>query len=186
LGRLYLYLVLAAITLIGFLLGQTVRLTGYNTQTGNFTANVVTGLACTFSDDALNVSFGDNVTLGASHNATKNFVDNHNYTNYNITADSSNSGNANITIKGSNFVTSGSTLGVGNVSWASNITDSNGTNMVFPGTAEIITDSYDTTNLIAENIGADTTASYRMWLTVPSSLTAGQYKGNYSLRCFEA
>lgn len=183
-GRLYLYTALVIMTLAGFLMGHFIKMTGYQVQTGNFTANVISAVACTFSTDALNVSFGDRITSNSNYNATKNFFDGRNHTLYNVTADSTNTVDTNISIKGNHFVSGSGTFGIGNISWTSNTSQANGTNMLYPGTANIST-SYDTTNLIAISLTAGSTVWYRMWLRLPSGTQEGQYKGNYTLRCLE-
>src|SRR3989338_8817181 len=184
-GRIYLYAALAIITLAGFLMGHFIKITGYQVQTGNFTANVISAVACTFSSHALNITFGDDIDPGKAYNATRNFVDNLNHSWHNITIDSTSTVNANLSLKGNDFISGGNVIGIGNVSWGSNTTHQNGTNMVYPGTANIST-SYDATNLIDSNEEPGSPVWHRMWLNIPSGTTAGQYKGNYTIRCVEA
>src|SRR3989338_4642820 len=157
-GRLYFYIAIIIVTAVGFLLGYFTKFTGYDVgQTGNFTAYVISGVACTFSNDALNITFGDSIEAGSAYNATKNFVGNRDYSYYNVTADSANTVDMNITIRGLHFLSGNKVVGIGNVSWSSNTTDANSTNMKFPGTATISI-SYDTTNPVTSNAAAGSTA----------------------------
>ena len=132
----------------------------------------------------MNVSFGDAITSGSNYNASKNFMDLYGNTWYNITIDITSSSNVNVSIKGTDFVSGSNSVGVGNVSWSSNITSPNGTNMIFPGEANISI-LYNLNNLIASNAQSGSVAYYRIWLRLPSLTSGGQYSGTYTLRCTE-
>ena len=134
--------------LLGFFIGYfftsdsgVYRITGAPTSTiGNFTANVVTGLACTWSNAALNVSFGlglsQSLSQGSIYNASKNFEGytgggaqnaGINWTHYNVTADSTNTDSLNITIEGAHLLSGANVLGLTNITWMSNESNGNGT-----------------------------------------------------------
>ena len=181
----YLIIMILSVLMFISLLFVGNNFTGYDSaQLSNLTANIVSAIACTFSNDALNVSFGDAITAGSNYNASKNFVDLHTNTWYNITIDITSSSNLNVSIKGTNFISGSNSVGIGNVSWSSNTTSSNGSNMVFPGNANI-SNSYDVNNLIASDAVSGSVAYYRMWLRLPSGTSGGQYSGTYTLRCTE-
>ena len=116
-------------------------ITGAATSTvGNLTANVVTAVACTWSNAALNVSFGEGIaqslSQGSIYNASKNYEGyigagaqnaGINWTLYNVTADVTNTDSINISIKGSHLLIGINTLGISNVTWMTNETNGNAT-----------------------------------------------------------
>ena len=183
--KIFSVIIILILLVMVFVFNNTYKFTGNDTaQLSNLTANIVTAVACTFSNDALNVSFGDAITAGSNYNATKNFVDLSNNTWYNITVDITSSNNVNISIKGTNFMSGNNIVGIGNVSWSSNTTSPNGSNMLFTGTPQIRT-SYDVNNLISAGEPSESTVWYRLWLGLPVGTSGGQYSGTYTLRCTE-
>ena len=138
---------------LGFLIGYFFtddglgKVTGAATSSvGNFTAYVVSGIACTWSNAALNVTFGygpaPSLSQGAVYNASKNFEGyiggaqigtGVNWTLYNVTADSTNTDSVNITISGRHPQAGANILGIGNITWMSNQTNGNGSNGDFVG-----------------------------------------------------
>jgi len=146
-GYISIVLLLIIFITLGFILGYTLFNDDYNSITGaatstvgNLTANVVTAVACTWSNAALNVSFGEGISQSLSqgpvYNASKNFEGyigggaqnvGINWTHYNITADITNTDSINISIKGQHLLIGINTLGVGNITWMSNESNGNGT-----------------------------------------------------------
>ncbi|MBI5391836.1 hypothetical protein HZB00_02420 [Candidatus Woesearchaeota archaeon] len=176
------FLYLSLFLVLGFLLGLfSIHYTGHQTFVGNFTVNVVSTVSCTVSTDGMNVSFGSNLEDGEVYNATKNY----NYrtvgTSYNITNDQTSTTTMNVSIKGIDFISDSLVLKIGNLSWASNDTSPNGTNLLFPGMANLST-SYSSLNL-ASDLSAGSTAWYRFWIRIPDNQPGGSYQGNYTLLC---
>ena len=152
-GKLQLYSAIILIIALGFLAGYIFKYTGLNEVTGaatssvgNFTAYVVSGIACTWSNAALNVTFGYGpspaLTQNVVYNASKNFEGyiggaqigtGVNWTLYNVTADSTNTDSVNITISGRHPQAGANILGIGNITWMSNQTNGNGSNGDFVG-----------------------------------------------------
>ena len=146
-GRITLITLLLIFIVLGFFIGYSYthdnafRITGAVTSTvGNLTANVVTAVACTWSNSALNVSFGNGLSQqlsqGSMYNASKNFEGyigggaqnaGVNWTHYNVTADITNTDSINITIIGSHLLIGINTLGIGNITWMTNESNGNGT-----------------------------------------------------------
>ncbi len=161
-------------------------LTGYATsQVGNFSASVATYLACTWSNSALSVGFGSNLNPGdVDINATGNYNATYsgNWTMYNVTIDSISNVVANITIKGENFVAGSSVIGITNISWASNTTSGNGTNLA-PGSAIVLNSSFNDQDKVASGEAVGSTVWFRFWFDVPNGTTAGSYTGNYTQQC---
>ncbi|HLC86302.1 MAG TPA: hypothetical protein VJG30_03385 [Candidatus Nanoarchaeia archaeon] len=197
------------------------KITGAATSTvGNFTANVVSGIACTWSNAALNVSFGgglaQSLTQGAVYNASKNYegyiggglqILGHNWTLYNVTADSTNTDSVNITMSGRHLQSGANILGITNVTWMSNQTNGNasvasgsqeGHNFTYRGNTTLfegfnltlVADSDPKLILRLRNFSNQLTAGstvwYRFWLMVPGSQVQATYAGNYTQTCTAA
>jgi hypothetical protein len=164
-----------------------VGMTGFATaQVGNLTASVATYISCTWSDEALAVSFGSNLNPGTNDiNATNNYAGVGNGTSYNVTVDTLSNVKANVTVKGADLISGVNAIAVGNVTWQSNSTAANGTNMVPTGSIALTT-AYDTTNKIASNLAIGSTSHYRYWIDIPSGQVAGSYVGNYTMQCQQA
>jgi hypothetical protein len=188
-------LLIVAVSLIFyFYSGQ--EITGMGTTDsaqGNFTANIGTNIDCVWSDPALSISFGSTLTQGTNnYNASQNFNQtSRNETMYNVTVGSTTNVNVNITIKGVDMEYGVNIIGVGNITWASNNTlDVPGTTLAGNSTAMVPTNSvpliktdYDTGSMVANNSASGNTTWYRFWLDVPSLTIAGDYTGNYTMRC---
>lgn len=166
--------------------GSNDQITGHATsQLGNLSAGVQTFISCTWSDDALDVDFGSGLDQGSTINATGNNASSGAGTSYNVTVDTLTNVDVNVTLQGSDMVSGANTIGIGNVTWVSNITDNNGDNLVFTNGVAMTT-SYDTANPVMSDSASGTTAHYRVYLTVPASQIAGSYTGNYTQQCVEA
>lgn len=173
------------IGMLGFFFGHETQLTGLPVSgVGNITVNIISAVACTVSSNAQSISFGTDLDAGAAYNASQNYAGTDTSTSYNITNDATSTTTVNISIKGSDFISGSNRVGVGNISWTSNTTIGNGSNLNYPGIANIST-SFDTTNRIALDEPIDSTVWYRLWLNIPSTTAAGTYTGNYTLRCSE-
>ena len=165
----------------------SIPVTGYATsQNGNLTATISTYISCTWTNAALNISFGLNLNPSDTDvNATQNFGTYSNGTSYNATVDTLTNVNVNFTVAGSNLVSGTNIIGIGNVTWQSNTTANNGTNML--GTNSIILSaSQNTTNPVGGNLAAGSSTHFRFWLDVPAAQTAGAYSGNYTMQCIQA
>jgi hypothetical protein len=164
-------------------------LTGFATsQIGNFSANVATYLACTWSDPALSITFGSNLNPGdldinATGNQNVTYVGN--YSMYNVTVSTISNVQANITMLGADFVSGSNLIGVNNITWASNSTQGNATNLV-PSSSTQLNISYNQQQkvAVAESIGS--TVWYRFWLDIPNGSIAGSYTSNYTQLCSQA
>lgn len=155
-------------------------------QIGNLSASVSTFISCTWSNQALQISFGNSLTPGINDiNATQNYGGVGNGTLYNVTVDTLSNVNANITIKGTDLTFGINIIGVSNVSWISNTTMSNASNMIASNSIEL-TSSFNTVNQIASNEPIGSTVWYRFWLDVPTGQIAGTYTGNYTQQCQQA
>lgn len=154
-------------------------------QVGNLTASVNTYVSCTWSNDALQVGFGTGLAQGVAINATGNNLSTGDGTMYNVSVDTLTNVNVNVTIRGNNLTSGSNVIEVSNVTWAGNITDNNGINMII-GNGIALTGSYDTANPLISNAAADSVVHYRFWLNVPASQIAGAYVGNYTQLCAEA
>ena len=189
----------------------------FNTSAfSSFAGDSVTALACTWSNDALNVTFGygssPSLSQGAVYNASKNFegyigagtqTAGVNWTTYNITADSTNTVAVNITISGSHMQAGANILGIGNITWMTNETNGNGTdasgqhNFTYMGennfegfNLSLIADGDPKLALrnrnFSNNLAIGSTAWYRFWLRVPENQIQGTYVGNYTMTCAAA
>jgi hypothetical protein len=159
-----------------------------SSQVGNLSLDITTYIACTWSDAALNVSFGTNLNPGRNdYNGTKNYDQPGNGTAYNVTIDPLGNKQVNISVKGDHLISGINKIYIGNVTWFSNTTASNGTNMIPVGSKVMLT-SYDknTTNWVATNLDITNTTWYRFWIDLPAAQIAGSYLGNYTMLCEEA
>jgi len=132
------------------LLGQTwnvsavpidyLGLNGSRSVSSSVTISNPSAIACTWSNAALNVSFGNglsqSLSQGVVYNASKNFEGyigsssqnaGINWSLYNVTADNTNTADVNISIMGSHLLSGINTLGIGNITWMSNESNGNGT-----------------------------------------------------------
>jgi len=189
-------MILALIFMLGFglyplftRLGQSRSemsgITGMATsQVGNISAGIATFLSCSWSNDALNISFGSNLNPGTNDtNATGNYLDaTTTGTAYNVTVDTLSNTQANISMKGENLTSGANKIGLMNVSWASNTTISNSSNMA-PTLSTRLNNSFDTANWLAANEAIGSTVHYRFWLDIPNGTVAGSYVGNYTQQC---
>ena len=153
-------------------------------QVGNFTAAVQTYISCTWSDSSLNVSFGSSLNPNTNDiNASLNYVvAAANITWYNVTVDTLSNVVGNITVQGADFISGANRLGITNITWASNTTNSSGVNMQ-ASSSTVLTTSYDIANVVALNEPIGSTAWFRFWLDVPSGQLSGTYNGNYTMQC---
>lgn len=176
-------------------------ITGYQTanQVGNLTVGVATLVACTWPNAVFNISFGDSQNPGTTVNATRNFdnpnisfagvppKDLFNGTSYNVTIAATTNVPTNITMRGRHLVSGANVIGVTNVTWASNVTRSNGTNMLPVGStlsnAINLTDTLNTGFPVGGLLNAGSSAWWRFWLDIPAGQTAGQYVGNFTQQC---
>jgi len=158
---------------------------GISTSTGNLTVSVATVVACTFSDDALDVDFGVELIPGSTgNNATKNFAANPgNGTNYNITADLLSTTAINITIRGTDLLSGANVIGATNVSWQSNGTRNDSSMIYAAGDIKRLDTSFDIVDKIGFNVTPGETRFWRKWVDIPSLTVGGNYTGNYTLRC---
>jgi hypothetical protein len=179
-----LFVLAVAMLITGFYYFKT---TGYaSSHVGNLSASITTYLTCTWSDASLDVSFGSNLNPGTNDiNASKNYNETGSVTSYNVSVDVLSNVQANLTIKGENLVAGINSIGVTNVSWASNTSDGNGVNMI-PSQSIALTNSLNTANKIAENEPVGSTVWYRFWLDIPVGQLGGNYKGNYTMQCEQA
>ncbi len=115
-------------------------LNGSRVISSNVTITQATSIACTWSNAALNVSFGQglsqSLTQGSIYNASKNFEGytgggaqntGINWTHYNVTADSTNTAPINITIKADHLTSGTNVIGIGNITWMTNESNGNAT-----------------------------------------------------------
>ena len=159
---------------------------GGSSQIGNLSAGISTFISCTWSNAALDVSFGTTINPGVNDiNATQNYNQIGNGTAYNVTVDVLSNVNVDLLIKGENLVSGVNVIGIGNVSWMSNTSNANGTNMI-PGNSVSLNTSYNTINKVASNRPVGSSTWYRFWFDIPQSQVAGAYNGNYSQQCQQA
>ncbi len=149
---------------------------------GNFTVNIGNSISCTVSNAALNISFGTSLSTNKNYNASQNYGYRSEGTAYNITNDIISTNSINVTIKGSHFVSGSHVLDISNVSWASNESVPNGTNLLYPGFANLTT-NFDTDHPVITLASPGNTTWYRLWVHIPTSQDAGSYGGNYTLQC---
>lgn len=161
---------------------SNVQITGLATtdsQLGNLSASVQTYVACTWSTATLAVDFGSLLNPGENDiNATDNNATSPG-TGYNVTSSALSTSDVNVTILGNDLVDGSNTIAVGNITWAANETDSDGSNLV-PGSSTSITGSAVN---VAADLTPDSTVYYRFWMDIPASSVAGTYEGNYTIEC---
>jgi len=160
------------------------ELAGLSESSGNLSVSVETLIACTFSDDAFNVEFGlvDPGTTG--NNATENYnPPPTGQTNYNITVDSLSTVDVNITIKGTDLIDQPNLIGVTNVSWQANATKDSSSMIYDAASLKRLNTDFDQVDKIGAEVVPGATRFWRMWIDVPSLTVAGNYSGNYTLRC---
>lgn len=179
---------LGALIIAGFVfLGPFNDITGYATsdsQVGNLSASIQTYMACTWSDETLDVSFGSLLNPGTNDvNATQNYAGTDGGTLYNVSVDALSTANADILIKGNSMVDGANEIGVGNITWASSTTSASDNASMNPASSTSLTVS-DTT--LATSISPESNAHYRFWLDIPIGTVAGNYIGNYTITCQEA
>ena len=150
-----------------------------DSQLGNLSAGIQTYIACTWSNDALAVDFGGSLNPGDNDiNATENYAL-VNGTGYNVTVDPLTTSNVNISISGNDLVYSSNSIGIGNITIASNTTDADGVGMI-PGNSVSLTSS----DVVVEaEVASGDTAHYRFWMDIPNGTVAGNYEGNYTIQC---
>ena len=157
-----------------------------SSQLGNFSVGISTFVSCVWSDAGTAVSFGTNLDPGMNGvNATLNYDLTGNGTAYNVTNSGLSNVEVNITIKGQSLVSSANIIGIGNITWQSNSTIANGSNMIVTNAIALGTD-YDTTNKVGASIAKSSTVHYRFWITIPNLTVAGDYRGNYTMQCSQA
>jgi len=157
--------------------------TGYATSTvGNLSVGIQTYIACSWSTAALNVSFGSNLDPGISINATGNNQSAGAGTKYNMTVSTLTTANVNLTILGDDLDSSGNLIGIGNITYDSNQTSSNGANMIYSNGVAV------TKSAVAMESGLTpgSNVHYRFWIDIPTGTVAGNYVGNYTQTCIEA
>lgn len=195
-SRHYFTLIIALSLILAGVLFLTIRghpdgstVTGFATsQVGNFSAGVATYLSCTWSDSALGVSFGSNLNPGTNDiNSTGNYNASYsgNWTMYNVTVDSLSNVAANITIRGESLVSGSNIIGVTNITWASNTTAGNGSNLAPTGSI-VLNQTYNEVNKISSGETVGSSVWYRFWVDIPSGAVAGSYSGNYTMQCSQA
>jgi parallel beta-helix repeat protein len=155
----------------------------WGSWSATFSFNVTKKIECVLGQSL--TSFGSTVIPGTAVNGTLNYADANNGTMYNI----SNTGNVNenITQWGTNMTClsggcSGDYIDVGNMSWKSNVTASNGTNMIYANKIKM-TATEDLANPIATNLAPTSAAWYRQWLATRSNQGGGSYNGTYTQQC---
>jgi parallel beta-helix repeat protein len=158
----------------------------WGSWSATFSFNVSKNTDCAFGQPL--TSFGSTVIPGTAVNGTLNFADANNGTMYNI----SNTGNVNenITQLGTNMTCisggcSGDYIDVSNMSWKSNITASNGTDMIYTNKIKM-TATYDLANPVASNLPPYNISWYRQWLATRSNQGGGSYNGTYTQQCIES
>ena len=158
-------------------------LAGLSTSSGNLSVQVSSIIACTFSDDAFDIGFGNVDPGSAGTNATKNYAAEGGGTNYNITVDAFSTVAANITISGTDLKSGANTIPVPNVAWQSNETR-NSTSMIWssPSVKRLQT-TFNEEDKIGFKVTPGETRFWRMWIDVPPLTIAGDYSGNYTIRC---
>lgn len=156
-------------------------------QIGNFSVSISTYLSCTWSGNATNISFGTSLNPGTTNNATYNFYSGEyvGMTLYNVTVDTLSNVNADMEIQGVDLMSGANTIKIGNVSWASNSTNSSGIDMIYSN-GHVVLESYDTGNKVGANQAPGSTTHYRFWITIPSGQVGGNYVGNYTMQCQQA
>lgn len=164
------------------------KITGYATsdsQLGNLSVGIQTYMACTWSNEALDVQFGSNLDPDAVNvNATGNYNltgNPWNGTQYNVTVDILSTSAANVTVYGDSLRDGVNFIDVQNVSYYYNMTYDNASQMI-AASSVVLT---DTDALMKSNIAAGNTLHYRWWLDIPATAVAGTYVGNYTMTCIE-
>ena len=192
-GFRYYWLVLAILVVfvsVFYITGDTGdTITGYATtdsQVGNLSATILTSVSCSWSEESLNVTFGDDLNPGDNDiNATKNYNMTNNGTYYNVTVGALSNVMVNISIRGSDMLAGSNIIEIGNITWFKNVTADNGTDM-HPGNSIALETAYDTDNYVGAYQNISNTTYFRFWLDIPSSTLAGAYKGNYTMLCEQA
>ncbi|MBS3125502.1 hypothetical protein J4211_04620 [Candidatus Woesearchaeota archaeon] len=153
-------------------------------QVANFTVGVDTFLACVWSSSSLNISFGTDLSPGvAFYNASDNYGVG-NATGYNVTVDQISNINVNVTVKGEPLISGTNSIGIGNVTWQSNVSDANGSNLVQGGSIPL-TSSFNVVNPVASALAPAGVVHFRVWMSVPGGQVAGSYAGNYTMQCVQ-
>lgn len=164
---------------------KPLMITGFvasDSQLGNLSVGVQTYMVCVWSSVTLNVSFGTSLNPGQNDtNATANYNQVGDGTGYNVTVDILSTSNADISITGNNLTDGANIINIQNVTWQSNSTAANGTNMVPAGSTSVNSSEVD----ISFNEPTNSTVWYRLWLDIPDNTVAGNYVGNYTLKCEE-
>jgi len=153
---------------------------GHYSTVFNFT--VLTSVVCSLSNSEIDFGL---INPGDIVNASLNYAGTGNGTKYNITTTSNI--DVNITHKGENLTCQSPTCGddivpVQNISWQSNITSANGTNMKYINGIDLQPD-YDTTNPIATDFPPSSTVHLRYWLRTRYNQGGGNYNGTYTIKC---
>ena len=159
-------------------------LAGLSESSGNLSVSVETLIACTFSDDAFSVEFGTVDPGTTGNNATENYnPPPSGQTNYNITVASLSTVNVNVTVKGTNLIDQSNLIGVTNVSWQANATKDSLSMIYASSSLKRLNTEFDQVDKIGVEVVPGDTRFWRMWIDVPSLTVAGNYSGNYTLRC---
>lgn len=168
-----------------YLLYSKGGMTGHATtssQWGNLSVGVQTAMACTWSAATLNVSFGSALDPGTVANASANYFSEDNSSGYNVTVSTLSTHTANVTITGKDLYSGANFINVSNVTWRSNSTALNGSDMVYANSRPLNASAYNVFSGLA--IGGN--GSFRFWLNISSNVIAGTYVGNYTMTCIEA
>ena len=88
----------------------------------------------------------------------------------------------NITISGTNLKYGVNTLGIGNVTWASNKSFGNGSNMNYSNGRELFLTT-DLVQSVGQSVGPGNSTFFRFWVDIPSGQIAGNYNGSYTMTC---
>jgi hypothetical protein len=168
-----------------FFVNRSNQITGQvSSQLGNLTAGVDTYISCTWSNDALDVSFGTGLSQGATLDAVGNNLSVGLGTLYNTTVDDLTNVDIELNIRGTDMISGANIIGVSNVTWASDPDSNNAAGMIV-GNSIPLTTSYDTVNPVMSGVTRGAVAHYRFWLSVPGNQIAGAYVGNYTQQCVE-
>jgi len=145
----------------------------------NFT--IISFVSCDFSQSS--ILFGNVPPATFDNNATLNYAGSGSSTLYNITSSS----NVNVTVqsKGTNMsCIAGSCTGYIIPAYYTSWNSSKTSNAAISLPGFNLTETYDTTNLIATNLTAGSSAWLRYWIDIPDTgQPQGSYQGNYSVRC---
>jgi len=101
---------------------------------------------------------------------------------YNVTVDTTTNIHVNITISGTNLKYGVNTLGIGNVTWASNKSFGNGSNMNYSNGRELFLTT-DLVQSVGQSVGPGNSTFFRFWVDIPSGQIAGNYNGSYTMTC---